>query len=86
MDWTHHLADQLEFHWDHQLRPRLEGMSDREYLWEPVEGSWNLRSRHEATTPMAVGRADVVADFEVPEPDPAPVTTIAWRMAHLRMG
>jgi hypothetical protein len=86
MDWTHHLADQLEFHWDHQLRPRLEGMSDREYLWEPVEGCWSLRSRHEATTPMAVGRGDVVVDFEVPDPDPAPVTTIAWRMAHLSVG
>lgn len=25
MDWPHELADQLSWHWQHQLRPRLEG-------------------------------------------------------------
>ena len=35
---------------------------------------------------MAAGRGDVVADFEAPEPSPAPFTTIAWRMAHLSVG
>lgn len=35
---------------------------------------------------MAGGGDSLVADFEVPEPSPAPVTTIAWRLAHLRVG
>ena len=35
---------------------------------------------------MAAGGGDLVADFEYPEPDPAPVTTIAWRIAHIRVG
>jgi uncharacterized damage-inducible protein DinB len=29
------LRDQLEWHWDHQLRPRFEGLSDDELHWEP---------------------------------------------------
>ena len=30
------LRDQLTWHWDAQLRPRLDGLTDEEYLWEPV--------------------------------------------------
>ena len=85
IDWTNELAEQLDWHWREHLRPRLDGMTDDEYLWEPVRG-WSLRPRGEARTPMAAGRGDVVADFEVPEPSPAPFTTIAWRMAHLSVG
>ncbi len=35
---------------------------------------------------MAAGAGPYVADFEVPEPDPAPVTTIAWRLGHIAVG
>ena len=35
---------------------------------------------------MAAGAGDTVADFDYPEPDPAPFTTIAWRMAHISIG
>jgi hypothetical protein len=86
IDWTHELLDQLTFHWEHQLRPRLVGLTDEEYLWEPVPGAWSLRPRGEAVTAMAAGGGDLVADFEVPEPSPAPVTTIAWRLAHVLVG
>ena len=72
MDWVEQLADQLEFHWDSQLRPRLEGLTDDEYLWEPVPGAWSV---HDGTI-----------DWAFPAPDPAPVTTIAWRIAHLVVG
>lgn len=85
-DWTHRLLDQLTFHWDHHLRPGLDGLTDEEYLWEPVPGMWSLRPRGEARSAMAAGGGDWVADFEHPEPVPAPVTTIAWRMAHLVVG
>lgn len=84
--WVGRLTDQLAWHWHAQLRPRLLGLTDDEYLWEPVPGCWNLRPRAEAATPMAAGGGDVVADFALPEPDPAPVTTIAWRIGHLLVG
>jgi hypothetical protein len=84
--WTRELVDQLGWHWEHHLRPRLSTLTDDEYLWEPVPGAWSLRRRVDATTTKAAGAGDVVADFEFPEPDPPPVTTIAWRMAHLSIG
>lgn len=86
MDWVRTLIEQLEWHWDHQLRPRMEGLTDEEYLWEPVAGCWSLRPRAESTTAMAAGSGAAVADFEFPEPEPAPLTTIAWRMGHLSVG
>jgi hypothetical protein len=52
---TKQLADQLDFHWTHQLRPRLDGLTDDEYFWQPA-------------------------------PDPAPFTTIVWRLAHVIVG
>jgi hypothetical protein len=43
LDWGRLLVGQLEFSWDVHLRPRLEGLTDEEYFWEPVEGCWSLR-------------------------------------------
>ncbi len=80
------LLDQLTWYWDHQARPRLEGLGDEEYLWEPAAGAWNVRPRGKARTAMAAGAGDWVADFELPEPTPAPVTTIAWRLGHVIVG
>ena len=85
-DLTELVVDQLAWHWDAQARPRLDGLTDDEYLWEPVPGAWNLRPRGEAMTAMAAGGGDWVADFAFPEPDPAPVTTIAWRLGHVIVG
>ena len=86
LDWTRELLEQLDRHWRQQLRPRLDGLTDEEYLWEPVPGCWSLRPREEAKTAMAGGAGAVVADFEYPEPDPPPFTTIAWRMGHIAVG
>jgi hypothetical protein len=82
IDWTKELVEQLDWHW-RIVRARWASLTDAEYLWEPVPGCWSLRPRGEATTSMAAGAGDVVADFEFPEPKPVPVTTIAWRLAHL---
>jgi hypothetical protein len=68
------LADQIEFYWEVHLWPRLQGLSDDEYLWEPVEGAWSLRAGDDGV---------VRIEQAVPEPVVPPVTTIAWRMAHL---
>ena len=86
LDWTGQLLEQLTWHWDHHVRPRLDGLTDEEYFWEPAEGCWNIRPRAEARSAMAAGGGDLVADFEFPEPDPAPVTTIAWRLGHVIVG
>jgi hypothetical protein len=48
---------------------RLTGLTDEEYLWEPVPGCWTVRGG--------------VADGTWPPPDPPPVTTIAWRIVHI---
>ena len=85
MDITAQLLEQLTFHWEHQARPRLVGLTDDEYLWEPVPDAWSIRPRSEARSAMAAGGGDRVLDFEYPEPVPAPVTTIAWRIGHLIM-
>jgi hypothetical protein len=72
-DLTTQLADQLAFHWRGQLRPRLDGLTDDEYFWQPVPDCWTIAP-------------DGSIDFAYPPPDPAPFTTIAWRMAHVIVG
>ena len=83
--WNDRLLDQLTYHWG-AVRPRFDSLTDEEYRWEPVEGAWNVRRREEATAPMAAGAGEWVVDFAFPEPTPPPVTTIAWRMAHIIVG
>lgn len=80
------LADQLDHHWRDQLRPRLDGLTDAEYLWEPVAGCWNVHRRGTSSAPVQGGSGAFTIDFAFPEPEPAPVTTIAWRLGHLIVG
>ena len=82
-DWTAQLHDQLDFHYRRILRPRLEGMTDEEYLWEPAPGAWSIRPRGSGSSPEPIGVGAWERDDAPDEPDPAPVTTIAWRLAHL---
>ncbi len=84
--WHDTLTEQLEWHWTNQLRPRLEGLTDEEYRWEPVAGAWNVRPRSEGRAGLAHGDGDFTIDFSFPEPTPPPVTTIAWRLGHLIVG
>ncbi len=86
LDWNTHLIDQLDWHWRHQLRPRLTGLTDDEYRWEPAPGAWSLRPRGTGTAPITAGGGAFTLDFAIPEPDPPPVTTIAWRICHLLVG
>ncbi|GAA3156907.1 DinB family protein [Planomonospora alba] len=86
MDWNALLLDQLEWHWANHLRPRLDGLTDEEYFWEPVAGCWSVRPRGASSAPIAAGSGGYVIEFALPEPDPAPVTTIAWRLGHLIVG
>jgi len=86
IDWTHELVDQLELQWAKILRPRIDSLTDEQYLWEPAAGCWSIRRRDEAITPDAAGAGDTVMDFALRPPEPPPFTTIAWRMAHISIG
>jgi hypothetical protein len=56
-----------------RVRARLTGLTTAEYLWEPVDGCWSVRDHNGA----------VAVDSIEPDPEPAPVTTIAWRLWHI---
>ena len=60
-----------------QLRRRLHGLGDEEYLWEPVPGCWSVRPGPDG--PLA----DAPEVDDGTDPDPAPVTTLAWRTWHV---
>ncbi|HEU4329424.1 MAG TPA: DinB family protein [Roseiflexaceae bacterium] len=68
------------------LIERLAGLTDEEYTWEPAPGSWSVRRRSEATTRRPLGSGEWVLDYERDEHNPAPVTTIAWRLCHIVYG
>ena len=70
------ISEQLTWHWSAQLRPRLDGLDDGEYFWEPVPGAWSVRSTSEGV---------FAPDWAWPAPDPTPVTTIGWRLCHIWM-
>ena len=52
----------------------VEGLTDEEFWWEPVADAWTVRQGPD-------GRWS--ADYAEPDPDPAPLTTIAWRLVHV---
>jgi hypothetical protein len=81
MDWNAEVVDQLESHWTDQLRPRLSGLTDAEYFWQPVPACWTLTRRTSTTAPMPLGTGEWTMDYA---PPPASAfTTIAWRLCHL---
>jgi hypothetical protein len=80
------ILDQLEWHWNNQLRPRLDGLTDAECWWEPVESCWTLRPRTEVRSARSAGAGDLVLEWDAPEPSPPPLTTIAWRLGHVAIG
>ncbi|MPZ64858.1 MAG: DinB family protein [Pseudonocardiaceae bacterium] len=86
VNWNEELVEHLDWHWRNQLHPRLDGLGDDEYFWEPAAECWNVRPRGESIAPIAAGSGGFTVDFATPEPDPPPVTTIAWRLAHVIVG
>ncbi|MEU1585681.1 DinB family protein [Micromonospora sp. NPDC005710] len=83
MTRSERLAGQLDRHWQQNLRPRLHGLTDEEYFWEPVPGCWSIRPQGTSAAPMSAGSGEWTMDSASPDPVPAPVTTIAWRLAHV---
>jgi hypothetical protein len=73
-DYGRLIVSQLEFYWDVHLWPRLAGLTDDEFFWEPAPGCWSLRSDE---------NGGYVLDKSEPVPEPPPVTTLAWRIVHV---
>ncbi|MFF5083368.1 DinB family protein [Actinoplanes sp. NPDC000266] len=86
MDLNRALREQWDWHWQHQVGPRLDGLTDDEYFWEPVKDAWSVRPRGTSTAPVQGGTGDFTIDFAFPEPSPAPFTTIAWQLGHVIVG
>lgn len=83
--WNATLLEQLTQHWDSQLRPRLDGLTDEEYRWIPAPGPvWTVHAVGAGIDDHGTG--EFRCDFSFPEPAPPPVTTIAWRLQHLVVG
>lgn len=75
VDWKHELLDQMDFYHAGYLMPRLEGLTNDEYFWQPVANCWTVNELADGTFS--------VDQPSYPDPVPAPFTTIAWRMTHL---
>lgn len=86
------LTEQIEFHYRQFMRPRLEGLTDGEYFFDPTGSGaiWTVHPRaadgQAPPTEIQGGSGEMVIDFEHPEPVPAPFTTIAWRLGHVIVG
>ena len=70
-----HLLAMSDWVWE-RTSARLRGLSDEEYLWEPVPGCWTVRPHD----PDRGGPWRM--DGPEPAPSPPPFTTIAWRLEH----
>ncbi|WP_020577368.1 DinB family protein [Actinopolymorpha alba] len=73
MDIKRDLIALSDFAWQ-RLRSRMEGLADEEFLWEPVPDCWTVRPAEDGS---------YRADGGLPQPEPPPFTTIAWRTTHL---
>ena len=70
--WAQFFRSSFEYYAGRTME-RLDGLTDEEYIWEPVPGCWTIRRDGDR----------MVADWSGPPPDPPPVTTIAWRLHHI---
>jgi hypothetical protein len=57
-----------------RLRARLDGLSDAEYFWQPVEDCMTIRPTDSGMMPDS---------GHPPSDEMEPFTTIAWRLAHI---
>lgn len=71
--WAERLLDQLA-EWLYWSWPRIESVTDDEYLWEPVDACWSIR-------PGPAG--GFVMDRDQSQPHSPALTTIAWRLCHI---
>jgi len=66
------LLDTFDYVGD-RLRRRSDGLTDQEYLWQPVPDGWTVAEQGDRWIPHPNEDVD----------PPAPITTIAWRLWHI---
>jgi hypothetical protein len=71
--FTEMLVDQLDFYIAAHLMPRLEGLTDEEFFWEPVDDCWSIRSDDAGGWSIQDG----------PDDGREHLTTVGWRLAHI---
>lgn len=79
-------VEQLSFQMNRargRLKERLSGITDDEYLWEPVADCWTVRRRETSRSSKPQGGGAWVYDNSDEEQSLPPFTTIAWRLMHL---
>ena len=64
------------------IEPNLAGLTDEEYFWEPVPGSWGVRRRADIRSPDCWGLGEWVVETSFDGAAPPPMTTIGWRLLH----
>jgi hypothetical protein len=74
------LMDRIE---SFTLARAWDDLTDDEFFWEPHAMAWSIRRQGQCPTPNPFGAGEWVADFAIPEPDPVPMTTIAWLYWHI---
>lgn len=57
-----------------RLRARLEGLTEPEFFWQPAPDSWTIYEDRPGHWTY---------HYAIPDPDPAPPTTIGWLIVHL---
>lgn len=67
------LIEEMDDAWK-MLISWCEGLTDGEFFWEPVSNCWTVHLQEDGQW---------VVDYEISPPDPPPLTTIAWKIAHL---
>jgi hypothetical protein len=72
------------------LKRAWSDLSEDEFFWDPVPGSWGVRRRSECATPTPFGDGDWVTDFDLDLMVAAlsgkaiePLTTIGWLLWHI---
>ena len=58
------------------MRRRLDGLTDEEFTWSPVPDPWTVYQDEDAGWTY---------HYEEPDPEPAPFTTIGWRLVHVAL-
>ena len=57
-----------------RLRGRLDGVDDEEFFWKPVPDAWTIYEDLPGHWTY---------NYAIPDPNPAPLTTVAWQVVHL---
>ena len=57
-----------------RLRTRLDGLTDHEFFWQPAANSWTIYED---------SPGHWTYHYEIPDPVPAPITTIGWQVVHI---